>query len=409
MSVGPASAGTTEGSTRVKVLLGAVLFFFLLTIIGVLFSLHMVLLGAVVVVLVVMCMQSPGFGTALLVVSMLFSPEFVVAGGVHLRAEEAIIPLIAVSLALRACLPRFGFRFRFSSLDAPIAMVVVVGLVSSVRGYFMGTVDATTSLLWNIKQVELFSVYWVTFNFVRDPRQARRLLFIAFLVLLAIVLYASFQIPGTEVHTVNRLSAPFEGNPEPTTLGGYLTLLLCMVLSMAIYAEDRRKGYLLWGLGAVVLVPIVFTLSRTTYVSCGVAILALAILTRHKGLLLATIVGGILSPLLMPGKVIGRILMTFDPSRPAGLDTSFMERIYVWRKAQYALQKIEKAIVEAGGQMSDVVRTRIYVTDFALFDDLARAHSEVFGDIRPASSAIEAKLVEPGLLVEIEATAMLQE
>lgn len=81
----------------------------------------------------------------------------------------------------------------------------------------------------------------------------------------------------------------------------------------------------------------------------------------------------------------------------------------MYLQAKYVLQKIEKAIIAAGGQITDVVRTRIYVTDFSMFADLARAHSEVFAKIRPASSAIQAKLVEPGLLVEIEATAILAE
>ena len=81
----------------------------------------------------------------------------------------------------------------------------------------------------------------------------------------------------------------------------------------------------------------------------------------------------------------------------------------MYAQAKYALSKIERAIKEAGGQITDVVRTRVYVTDFDMFEDLARAHCEVFGEIKPASSAVEAKLVESGLLVEIEATAILQE
>lgn len=81
----------------------------------------------------------------------------------------------------------------------------------------------------------------------------------------------------------------------------------------------------------------------------------------------------------------------------------------MYAQAKYALQKIEKAIQEAGGQMTDVVRTRVYITDFGLFEDVARAHQEVFGEIKPASSAIEAKLVDAEMLVEIEATAILAE
>lgn len=79
----------------------------------------------------------------------------------------------------------------------------------------------------------------------------------------------------------------------------------------------------------------------------------------------------------------------------------------MYAQAKYALRKIEKAIQEAGGSMKDVVRTRVYMTDFGLFDEVAKAHQEIFGEIKPASSAIEAKLIDPQLLVEIEATAII--
>lgn len=72
------------------------------------------------------------------------------------------------------------------------------------------------------------------------------------------------------------------------------------------------------------------------------------------------------------------------------------------------LKKIEQAIVDAGGSMNDVVRTRIYVVDMAIWEDVARAHGEVFGTIRPASTLVQvSSLVDPDMLVEIEATAIL--
>uniref|UniRef100_UPI0031D15623 Rid family hydrolase n=1 Tax=Mycobacterium sp. TaxID=1785 RepID=UPI0031D15623 len=64
------------------------------------------------------------------------------------------------------------------------------------------------------------------------------------------------------------------------------------------------------------------------------------------------------------------------------------------------------ALLEAGAALSDVVRTRVYVTDIARWRDVAAVHAEVFGQIRPAATMVEvAALIEPGLLVEIEADA----
>ena len=71
-----------------------------------------------------------------------------------------------------------------------------------------------------------------------------------------------------------------------------------------------------------------------------------------------------------------------------------------------ALRRIEIAIEQASAALSDVVRTRIYVTDISRWREVATAHAEVFGEIRPASTIVEvAALIGPELLVEIEADA----
>ncbi len=71
-----------------------------------------------------------------------------------------------------------------------------------------------------------------------------------------------------------------------------------------------------------------------------------------------------------------------------------------------ALRRIEIALNEAGAMLSDVIRTRIYVTDISQWREVAAAHSEIFGEIRPAATMVEvAALIAPELLVEIEADA----
>jgi enamine deaminase RidA (YjgF/YER057c/UK114 family) len=78
----------------------------------------------------------------------------------------------------------------------------------------------------------------------------------------------------------------------------------------------------------------------------------------------------------------------------------------VGAQTREVLRRIEIALVEAGVTLGDVVRTRIYVTDISRWRDVAAVHAEVFGQIRPAATMVEvAALIEPGLLVEIEADA----
>jgi enamine deaminase RidA (YjgF/YER057c/UK114 family) len=79
-------------------------------------------------------------------------------------------------------------------------------------------------------------------------------------------------------------------------------------------------------------------------------------------------------------------------------------------QARYALEKIGRALTEAGSGFENVIRTRMFVTDIARWEEVGRAHGEVFGDIRPASTLVQvASLVRSDLLVEIEATAVVPE
>jgi enamine deaminase RidA (YjgF/YER057c/UK114 family) len=73
-----------------------------------------------------------------------------------------------------------------------------------------------------------------------------------------------------------------------------------------------------------------------------------------------------------------------------------------------AIRRIVTALAELGARPEDVIRTRMFVTDIARWEEIGRAHGEVFATIRPASSMIEVtRLIAPDLLIEIEATAVV--
>lgn len=82
----------------------------------------------------------------------------------------------------------------------------------------------------------------------------------------------------------------------------------------------------------------------------------------------------------------------------------------MYGQSRQALANILAALAKLGGRAEDVVRTRIFVTDIAQWEEVGRAHGEIFASIRPAATMVEVtRLIDPELVVEIEADAILPE
>jgi len=96
--------------------------------------------------------------------------------------------------------------------------------------------------------------------------------------------------------------------------------------------------------------------------------------------------------------VTGTVGVNADGSYPSG----------VGAQARRSLEIVRAAVEALGGKLTDVVRTRMFVTDITQWEELGRAHGELFGEIRPSTTMVEVtKLIDKDALVEIEADAIV--
>jgi enamine deaminase RidA (YjgF/YER057c/UK114 family) len=80
----------------------------------------------------------------------------------------------------------------------------------------------------------------------------------------------------------------------------------------------------------------------------------------------------------------------------------------IYAQSVFIFQKIEKILIEAGSGLKDVIRTRMFVTDITKWEQVAKAHSLFFKEIKPATTMVEvSRLIDKELLIEVEVTAVI--
>lgn len=284
-------------------------------------------------------------GVAIMLLSMLLSPEIAIAElsvrALTVRIEDGLIPLLMLAWLGRKALGMDRMTITHDKVLYAMAATLAIGITASLVGVRDGYVDSLSATFYLVKQLEFFGLFYFVLQYVHSEIRARRLVIVAVLTAVVIALYNFTIIPRNEVWTSHRISAPFEGShPEPSSIGAYFVLIMAFLLALAMEVPNRRRRIGLFVLAGVVFVPFLFTLSRSSYVAFLVMLIALGILKRSRVIAVAMLIGFVASPVLLPQSVLDRVAYTFnDPVATAsGFDRSFDERIAIWYKVWWSMR-----------------------------------------------------------------------
>lgn len=287
------------------------------------------------------------FGVYVVIVAMLLSPEVAIGETaqreITVRVEDFLIFGLLGAKILRSILDARLPVFRNTPLNRPIYSYVFFALFSTVWGISLGHVEARTSVFYFMKVCQFFILYLLTVSCIDDEKTLKRYMSLFLFTGLLIGVYGMLQ-----VGKVDRVTAPFEGGqPEPNTLGGYLTVIISISLAIFLYAPRENLYYRMLSALVTILcfVTMLFTLSRASFLGFLFMLVCMGVVSRRYILIYAVAAMLVLAPLALPQDVIDRVNYTF--TGPPGseisffglfsinVDTSTRERIDIWQKVGY--------------------------------------------------------------------------
>ncbi len=283
----------------------------------------------------------------ILIFSMLLGPEIIVGStegstlgrGVTLRLDDFILLIIGFSWLTKMALYKEVGLFLKTPLNKPIGVYIIVCLLSTILGAFMGRVDLKTGLLFVFKYFEYMFIYFMVVNHLNDQKQVRHFLWALLFTCAVVSLFGIFQIPAG-----GRVSAPFEGAAgEPNTFGGYLIFMMGLVIGLFLTSNKMRDKLIFGFFSFLAFVPFLFTRSRVSYLAFFPMVLGFVWLSPKRKLIIFFLLFIVIFlPLLAPQSVKNRVLYTFEQRLHPGkhvyigsirLDTSTSARLRSWKRA----------------------------------------------------------------------------
>ncbi len=304
--------------------------------------------------IVVITFSSVELALYFLILATLLSPELTIGGspthgdlitgkvnttesrGVTVRLDDIMLTLISITWIFRIAIRNEISLLRYTPINQAAGLYWFAAAFSTLIAFFQGDVGMY-GIFFVLKYLEYFILFYLVVNHIHDTAIIKRLLIVMIATCLIASLFGMAQIPQDI-----RVSAPFEGEQgEPNTFGGYLMFMFSVLLGILLHTTNNKQRYQLLLMLAVILVPFVFTESRSSYLAFAASIILFLFFSQQKKLLIFMCLGGLaLAPIVIPKSVVTRIMFTFNQAEQEGqldlgdvkIDTSTTERLKSWER-----------------------------------------------------------------------------
>ena len=302
------------------------------------FSFEVPLILVLGIIVFILTLVNTEAGLAILIFSMLLSPEIIVGEvpgrDIVIRIDDLLLIIITFAWMAKTAINKGLALFIKTPLNKAIGFYVMICVIATVKGILLGYVVPEKGILYTIRYIEYFLLYILVANHIHSRKQIKFFLGAFFITCAIVSVYGLIQIPQGI-----RVSAPFEGTSgEPNTFGGYLLFIFCLALGISLKKVPRNLKFALAGLIILITFPFLYTLSRASYMAIIFSFLAFILFSKRKLALITVMLTLAVSVLLIrPEAVISRVEYTFkfkdESLAKVGnvyLDYSSSARIFSW-------------------------------------------------------------------------------
>jgi hypothetical protein len=269
-----------------------------------------VIAGMVLIFLV--CFFSVKLSLVLLILSMLLSPEIVVGATakreITARIEDVLLFTMTLSWMVRmAIFKDIGFMLK-TPINRPMIVYSAIAVLATTLGVFRGNVGAAPGFFFTLKIIEYFFLFNVVVNYVQTEKDIENMLTVLLFVCGIICVYSLFMVT-----TGGDIAAPFEGSRgERNTLSGYLVLMGSVAAGVLMNTKYNIERALLAILLGTIIITLLFSISRSGWISSIVAVLVLFTCSKQKNIYFMILaVMFFILPFFLPQVVHDRINFTF--------------------------------------------------------------------------------------------------